>query len=144
MDKKVLLIPVTCAPILLSQAQVTQQANLMAGKRAPPVWALLAIMFFGWNEMMAVLWNPIYLVLGFVCFLVGWQLYSELDVDSEMQRGTITGLLSIYNNMGDALRSVGHLETGTAGLAFSAGSCNGNRFSQHAHGVEHCLECLYE
>jgi hypothetical protein len=79
----------------------------------------MAILFFGWNEMIAVLWNPIYLVLGLVCFLVGWQLYSELDVDSEMQRGTITGMLSIYNNLGDALKSVSlcalceSLKTGT-------------------------------
>jgi hypothetical protein len=85
---------------------VTQQANLMAGKRSAPVWALAAILFLGWNEFMAVLWNPVYLIFGAAMFLFGWQLYGELDVDAEMQRGPVVGLLNMWNKLGDVLRSV--------------------------------------
>uniref|UniRef100_A0A383VTW4 Protein ROOT HAIR DEFECTIVE 3 homolog n=1 Tax=Tetradesmus obliquus TaxID=3088 RepID=A0A383VTW4_TETOB len=92
--------------LAVQQAQVTQQANLMAGKRSAPVWALAAILFLGWNEFMAVLWNPVYLLLGAAMFLFGWQLYGELDVDAEMQRGPVVGLLNMWNKLGDVLRSV--------------------------------------
>lgn len=99
-----------------SQAKITQQANLAAGKRAPPVWALFAIMFLGWNEFVAVIWNPIYLIFGFLAFMFGWMLYSELDVDARMQQGWIAGSLSIWNNLGDAVRSVSErtIHTGAA------------------------------
>jgi hypothetical protein len=88
------------------QAKITQQANLAAGKRAPPVWAMFAILLLGWNEFVAVVWNPIYLILGFLSFMFGWMLYSELDVDARMQQGWLTGALSIWSNLGDALRTV--------------------------------------
>jgi hypothetical protein len=43
----------------VQQALAAQQANKLAGNRAPPFWAILAIMFLGWNEFMAVLFNPV-------------------------------------------------------------------------------------
>lgn len=63
-------------------------------------------MFLGWNEFVAVLWNPIYLILGFLTFAFGWMLYSELDVDARMQQGWVSGALGIWSNLGDALRTV--------------------------------------
>lgn len=95
-----------CGCFWIHQAQVTQQANLMANKRSAPVWALAAILFLGWNEFMVVLWNPLYLILGAIVFMFGWQMYGELDVDAEMQRGPLMGLLNIWNKLGDVLRSV--------------------------------------
>lgn len=95
---RVLLLPL--------QAQVTQQANLMAGKRGAPVWALALIAFLGWNELVAVLWNPLYLIAGAIAFLLAYQLYAELDVDAEMQRGALVGLLNIWSRLGDVLRTV--------------------------------------
>ncbi|KAF6265964.1 RHD3/Sey1 [Scenedesmus sp. NREL 46B-D3] len=92
--------------LAVQQAQVTQQANLMAGKRSAPVWALAAILFLGWNEFMAVLWNPLYLILGALMFLFGWQMYGELDVDAEMQRGPLVGLFNMWNKLGVVLRNV--------------------------------------
>jgi hypothetical protein len=68
---------------------------------------MFAIMLLGWNEFIAVVWNPIYLVLGFLLFTFGWMLYSELDVDARMQQGWIAGALAIWTNLGDALRTVG-------------------------------------
>jgi hypothetical protein len=41
------------------QALSTQHANKMAGSRAPPLWAVLLIVVLGWNEFMALLWNPV-------------------------------------------------------------------------------------
>lgn len=95
--------PTTC---LFAQAKITQQANLAAGKRAPPIWAMMMILFLGWNEFVAVVWNPIYLVLGLVGFVFGYMLYAELDVDARMQQGWVSGLLSIWSNFGDAVRNV--------------------------------------
>lgn len=85
---------------------MTQQANLMANKRSPPVWALAAIMFLGWNEFMAVLFNPIYLIVIAIASLLGWQLYGELDVDGEMQMGAVPGLVSIGAKLWPTLVSV--------------------------------------
>lgn len=90
----------------LLQAKVTQQANLMAGKRSAPIWALAAIMFLGWNEFMAVLWNPIYLIVGLLAFVFGYQMYNELDVDAELQRGWVMGGMNIWNKLGDVMRTV--------------------------------------
>ena len=67
---------------------------------------MFMIAFLGWNEFVAVVWNPIYLILGFLAFVFGWMLYSELDVDARMQQGWVSGALAIWSNFGDALRSV--------------------------------------
>lgn len=78
----------------------------MAGKRSAPIWALAAIMFLGWNEFMAVLWNPVLLILGLVTFVFGYQMYNELDVDGELQRGWVMGAMNIWSRMGDVVVSV--------------------------------------
>jgi hypothetical protein len=88
------------------QAKVTQQANMMAGKRSAPMWALAAIMFLGWNEFMAVLWNPVLLIAGLLAFMFGYQMYNELDVDAELQRGWVMGAMNIWSKLGDVLKSV--------------------------------------
>lgn len=88
------------------QAKVTQQANMMAGKRSAPMWALAAIMFLGWNEFMAVLWNPVLLIAGLLAFVFGYQMYNELDVDAELQRGWVMGAMNIWSKLGDVLKSV--------------------------------------
>jgi hypothetical protein len=96
----------SASTLAVQQAKITQQANLAAGKRAPPLWAVFMIMFLGWNEFVAVIWNPIYLVLGFLMFAFGWALYSELDVDARMQQGWVAGALGIWNNLGNAVHAV--------------------------------------
>lgn len=88
------------------QAKVTQQANLMANKRSAPIWALAAIMFLGWNEFMAVLWNPVLLIVGLVTFVFGYQMYNELDVDAELQRGWVMGAMNIWAKLGDVVKAV--------------------------------------
>lgn len=49
------------------QALSAQQANKLAHSRGPPFWAVLAILVLGWNEFMALLWNPLYLMMVCHC-----------------------------------------------------------------------------
>ena len=37
----------------------------------PPLWAAAAIVLLGWNEFLAVLYNPLWLFMGLVFFLFG-------------------------------------------------------------------------
>jgi len=90
----------------VQQAAGAQQAAAAADRRGAPVWALLAIAMLGWNELVAVLWNPLYLIVGAVLALFGWQLYRELDVDAEMQRGLLPGLISVAGRLVPTARSV--------------------------------------
>lgn len=113
---QVLLVLLLCC----MQAKVTQQANMMAGKRSAPIWALAAIMFLGWNEFMAVLWNPVLLIVGLVTFVFGYQMYNELDVDAELQRGLIPGALKIWGKMGDVVMAVSC--TALPGLLLKSGA----------------------
>jgi hypothetical protein len=111
------------------QAKVTQQANMMAGKRSAPMWALAAIMFLGWNEFMAVLWNPVLLIAGLLAFVFGYQMYNELDVDAELQRGWVMGAMNIWSKLGDVLKSVsgGSLQQMQACPAADTRSCVSRR-----------------
>lgn len=43
------------------------------------------------------------------------QMYSELDVDAEMQRGPVMGAMALWNKAGDGLRRV-RLDAGTCWL----------------------------
>jgi hypothetical protein len=116
---------------------------------------VLAILVLGWNEFMALLWNPLYLVLvgvahsghayqyasdhgehrpltlivlvtlaeegnsrdasaspphttpqGLFLFLFGRTLYYELDVDGEMQKGSLPAAISIANKLVPASKAV--------------------------------------
>jgi hypothetical protein len=114
--------------LVVPQAKVTQQANLMAGKRSAPIWALAAIMFLGWNEFMAVLWNPVLLIAGLFTFVFGYQMYNELDVDAELQRGWVMGGMNIWNKLGDVVKTVSYLwltEPDRSLVAPSAALCIG-------------------
>lgn len=55
--------------LVVQQAVATQDANRAASNRMPPVWALAAIVVLGWNEFVALVYNPLWLMLvGFVFF----------------------------------------------------------------------------
>ena len=57
--------------LLLPQAMSTQEANRAASNKMPPLWAAAAIVLLGWNEFLAVLYNPLWLLIGIVLFLFG-------------------------------------------------------------------------
>ena len=54
-----------------AQAMSTQEANRAASNKMPPLWAAAAIVLLGWNEFIAVLYNPLWLFIGLVIFLFG-------------------------------------------------------------------------
>ena len=57
------------------QAQATQEANRAATNRWPPFWAIAAMVLLGFDEFVAVLYNPLWLLLGLVIFLFGKTVY---------------------------------------------------------------------
>ena len=60
--------------VAVQQALSAQQANRLANNRLPPLWAIVAMLALGWNEAMALLFNPLLLlVVGvLVLFLRRW------------------------------------------------------------------------
>jgi hypothetical protein len=58
-----------------AQAQATQEANRAASNRWPPFWAIAAMLVLGFDEMLAVLYNPLWLILGLFLFLFGKTVY---------------------------------------------------------------------
>ncbi len=57
------------------QAQATQEANRAASNKWPPFWAIAAMFILGFDEMMAVLYNPLWLILALFLFLFGKTVY---------------------------------------------------------------------
>mmetsp|Transcript_3599 Transcript_3599/g.10456 ORF Transcript_3599/g.10456 Transcript_3599/m.10456 type:complete len:858 (-) Transcript_3599:898-3471(-) len=90
---------------LVGQAMATQEANRAASNRAPPLWAIVAMVVLGWNEFFAVLRNPLWLLLLVFTFLFGKTVYQDLEVDAEMQRGLLPGLLVLGSKLGPTMRS---------------------------------------
>eukprot|EP00887_Chlorella_sp_A99_P002604 scaffold6.g2604.t1 len=79
----------------VQQALATQEANRAAANRTPPLWAIAAMVVLGFNEFLAVLYNPLWLLLLLVLFLFGKTVYQELDVEAEMERGLLPGAVSL-------------------------------------------------
>lgn len=92
--------------VAVQQALATQQANRLASNRAPPLWAIAAIIFLGWNELMAVVWNPVLLLVGLATFLFCRTMYVELDVDAEMQKGALPGGIALAGKFMPTLQRV--------------------------------------
>jgi hypothetical protein len=97
----------TSSNVAVQQALAAQQANRLAANRAPPLWAIAAIIFLGWNELMAVLWNPLLLVFGLAAFLFFRTMYVELEVDAELQKGALPGSLALAGKFMPTLQRVG-------------------------------------
>ena len=61
----------------------------------PPAWAILAMLFLGWDDLLRLLYSPVRLILVLGLLVVARAMYVQLDVDAEMQRGLVPGLLSL-------------------------------------------------
>jgi hypothetical protein len=61
--------------VLCAQAQAMQEANRLATNRWPPFWAIAAMVLLGFDEFVAVLYNPLWLLLGLVVFLFAKTVY---------------------------------------------------------------------
>ncbi len=92
--------------VAVQQALAAQQANRLASNRAPPLWAIAAIIFLGWNELMAVVWNPVLLLVGLATFLFCRTMYVELDVDGEMQKGALPAGIALAGKFMPTLQRV--------------------------------------
>lgn len=116
LDKStVLLTPSQCrniwrqllsdSDLIVQQAVATQEANRAAGNRMPPLWAIAAMIVLGWNEFFSIMRNPLWLLVLAVLFLFGKTVYQDLEVDTEMQRGLLPGILVLGGKLGPTLRS---------------------------------------
>lgn len=85
---------------------MTQHANKLASSRAPPLWAIAAMLVLGGNEFLAVVSSPVLAIciIGFLLFVR--TLYLEMDVDGEMQKGALPGMLSLSGKLMPAVKSV--------------------------------------
>ena len=81
--------------LTVQQAVATQEANKLAQNKLPPFWAIATMIVLGFNEFVAVLRNPLLLALLVVLFMFGRTVYNELDVESEMSRGLLPGVMSL-------------------------------------------------
>ncbi|THU51399.1 hypothetical protein C4D60_Mb06t30610 [Musa balbisiana] len=79
----------------VTQAISAQEAHKRGNSVLPPPWAILAIAILGFNELMVLLRNPLYLLVIFVVFLLFKALWVQLDVSSLFQNGLISGFLSL-------------------------------------------------
>jgi hypothetical protein len=69
------------------RAKELQEERKRANRRSLPIWVLPVMLFFGWNEMMALLGSPLWLFISILVLLFLAQLYRDLDVDSELEKG---------------------------------------------------------
>lgn len=110
-----------------SSQQVTRRAKELqderkrARNRPLPMWVFPALIFFGWNEVVHLLKNPTWLILSIFVILFLYQLYHELEVDKEIEKGLpafaincgrkfVPASKRIIANTGDAIKN---LWTGT-------------------------------
>lgn len=103
--KDVLLTPVQCKSLwrqfkseteyTVTQAISSQEAHKRNNNWLPPAWAIVLMIVLGFNELMMLLKNPLYLLGLFVAFLLSKALWVQLDVPREFQHGALAGVLSV-------------------------------------------------
>ncbi len=90
----------------VQQAVATQEANRLARNRMPPVWAIVAMFVLGFNELVSVLRNPLWLLTILVLLAFARTVYEELDVESEMQNGLLPGIMVLSGKFVPTMRKV--------------------------------------
>lgn len=90
----------------VQQAVATQEANKLAQNRLPPLWAIIAMIFLGFNEFVAVVRNPLLLLFLTLLFMFGRTVYNELEVESEMARGLLPGAMALSSKFVPVVTSV--------------------------------------
>ncbi|XP_040385450.1 protein ROOT HAIR DEFECTIVE 3 homolog 1 [Oryza brachyantha] len=90
----------------ITQAVSTQQAHKRGNGRLPPPWAMVAIAVLGFNEIMVLLRNPIYLFLLFVGYLLVKALAVQLDINREFQNGVVPGIISVTAKLVPTLQNI--------------------------------------
>ena len=64
------------------------------------------MLMLGMNELITVLYNPLWALLLVLIFLFAKTVYQELDIDAELQAGLLPGLLSISVKLWPTLTQV--------------------------------------
>lgn len=90
----------------ITQASMTQMANKLASNRAPPIWAIVAMLILGFDEFMAVLYSPVLAITLILFVLFCRSLYIELDVDNEIQKGALPGAMALAAKFVPGVKSV--------------------------------------
>ncbi|ONM01906.1 Protein ROOT HAIR DEFECTIVE 3 homolog 2 [Zea mays] len=90
----------------ITQAVSTQQAHRRGNSKLPPPWAIVAIAILGFNEIMVLIRNPIYLFLLFVGYLMVKALAMQLDVSREFQNGVVPGIISVSVKLLPAIQNL--------------------------------------
>ncbi|XP_022142481.1 protein ROOT HAIR DEFECTIVE 3 homolog 2 [Momordica charantia] len=103
--KDTLITPVQCKSLwrqfkaeteyMVTQAITAQEAYKRSNNWLPPPWAILATLILGFNELMLLLRNPLYLLVIFVVYLLSKALWVQMDIGRAFQNGTLAGLLSV-------------------------------------------------
>ncbi|KAJ4976881.1 hypothetical protein NE237_001987 [Protea cynaroides] len=79
----------------VTQAISAQEAHKRRNNWLPPPWTILAMIVLGFNELMILLKNPLYLVALFIIYLLSKALWVQLDIPGEFRNGTLAGIISI-------------------------------------------------
>lgn len=108
-EKDTLITPVQCKSLwrqfkseteyMVTQAITAQEAYKRRNYWLPPPWAILAMFILGFNEIMLLLRNPLYLVVIFVVYLFSKALWIQMDLGRAFQSGPLVGLLSISSQL---------------------------------------------
>ncbi|XP_072986553.1 protein ROOT HAIR DEFECTIVE 3 homolog 2-like isoform X1 [Typha latifolia] len=103
--KNTVITPVQCKSLwrqfkaetefTVTQAISAQEAHKRSNSKLPPPWAIAAIAILGFNELMMLLRNPLYLLVFFVIFLLSKALWVQLDVTRDFHSSTLSGILSL-------------------------------------------------
>ncbi|CAI5464782.1 unnamed protein product [Closterium sp. Yama58-4] len=91
---------------VVAQAMQTQEASRRNNAWLPPPWAILAMVVLGWNEFMAVLRNPVLLLLGVFVFFIGREVMSQLDLGGIFDNGLVPGLITLAARAGPIIIAV--------------------------------------
>ncbi|KAG0565256.1 hypothetical protein M758_8G171400 [Ceratodon purpureus] len=118
----------------ISQALAAQEAKRHGNNWLPPPWAIAAMLVLGFNELMAVLRNPIYLPIVFVGFLLAKAVWVQLDLQRHFQYGALPGLVSISTRFLPTVMETfnGLVAAGTAKPEEAAASSNSSRRASQA------------
>ncbi len=90
----------------VQQAVATQEANRLARNRTPPVWAIIAMFVLGFNELVSVIRNPLWLLTVLLLLAFARTVYEELDVEGEMQNGLLPGVMVLSSKFIPTIRKV--------------------------------------
>ena len=91
---------------VVRRAMELQEERRRASRRPLPLWVIPCIIFFGWNELASLLRNPIALVCCIMALLFFYQLYRDLDVDAEMEKGLPAAAINIGRRLWPTSRQI--------------------------------------